>query len=217
VINILEASTIDQFLAKEDKERRYYDWLATHPILDTPGVDSAKKALADANGQNADDDNSKVRKEVIDRKFYAGKFDDEIPVQLYVRYMRDVRTGKLFSYDGLYKFGDQKDFVKLDINLDAQGKWTMDDDPPVGSLELVLKGKVYTGSWSNVENGSGYDVLLKQTDIPEKKVEQLDNILDKGLSGTVKEATDPDKVKAEEQMKQEKEKKANEDRGNDTN
>ena len=90
-----------------------------------------------------------------------------------------------------------------------------DDDPPVGSLELVLKGKVYTGSWSNVENGSGYDVVMKQTDIPEKKVEQLDNILDKGLSGSVKEDSDPEKVKAEEQMKMEKDKKAKED--NDTN
>ena len=169
LINILEASTIDQFLAKEDKERRYFDWLATHPIVDTPSVDSAKKANADANGQNPDDDNSKVRKEVIDRKFYSGKFDDEIPVQLYVRYMKDAKTGKLSSYDGLYKFGDQKNFVKLEITLAADGKWTMDDDPPVGSLELVLKGKVYTGSWTNNENGSGYDVMLKQTDIPEKR------------------------------------------------
>ena len=212
VINILEASTIDQFLAKETKERKYFAWLATHPLVDTPSVDSAKKAEAKADN---DEDNSKVRKEVIDRKFYTGKFDDEIPVQLYVRYMRDARTGKSLSYDGLYKFGDQRDFVKLEITLDAQGKWTMDDDPPVGSLELVLKGKVYTGSWSNVENGSGYDVVMKQTDIPEKKVEQLDNILDKGLSGSVKEDSDPEKVKAEEQMKMEKDKKAKED--NDTN
>ena len=131
--------------------------------------------------------------------------------------MKDQRTGKLFSYDGLYKFGDQKNFVKLEINHSADGKWTMDDDPPVGSLELILKDKIYTGSWINNDNGTGYDVLLKQTDISEKKVEELDNILDRGLSGSVSEATIPEKEKTQEQIRQEKEKRMNEDRGNDNN
>ncbi len=217
VINILAATSIDQFLASEAKERKYFEWLATHPIVDTVNTDSLKKANTDQLNANSDDDNSKIRKEVIDRKYYEGKFDEEIPVKLYVRYMKDQRTGKLFSYDGLYKFGDQKNFVKLEINHSADGKWTMDDDPPVGSLELILKDKIYTGSWTNNDNGTGYDVLLKQTDISEKKVEELDNILDRGLSGSVNEASLPEKEKTQEQIRQEKEKKMNEDRGNDNN
>lgn len=227
VINILQAATIDEFMAKEEKERQYYAWLATHPLIDTPKQDSAKKALADSTQDDADgkknfltsgndDDNSRIRKEVIDRKFYEGKFDEEIPVQLYVRYMKDQRTGKLFTYDGLYKFGDQKNFVRLDISRSAEGKWTMEDDPPVGTLELVLNNKIYTGTWANTE-GAGYDVLLKQADIPEKKLEELDNILDKGLSGSVSEESLPEREKTIEEIRKEKEKKMNEDRGNDGN
>ena len=227
VINILEASTVDDYIAKEAKERQYYEWLTTHPIVDTPQQDSVRKALSDTTDDgepgkkhglnaNGDDDNSKIRKEVIDRKFYEGKFDEEIPVELYVRYMKDQRTGKLFAYDGLYKFGDQKNFVRLEITRTEDGKWTMEDDPPVGVLELVLKNKIYTGTWANNDNGSGYDVVLKQADIPEKKLEMLDNILDKGLSGSVREESMPEK-KSPEELRQEKEKKMNEDRGNDGN
>ena len=213
VLNILEASTIDQFITKEEKERQYLEWLATHPVIDTPKTDSSKKTVSDTVLDN-DADNSKIRKEVIDRKYYEGKFDDEIPVKLYVRYMKDQRTGKLFSYDGLYKFGDQKNFVKLEINRSPDGKWIMEDDPPVGSLELVLKDKVYTGSWLNNDNGSGYDVLLKQADIPQKKIEEMDNILDRGLSGSANSETIE---KTAEEIRKEKEKKMNEDRGNDGN
>ena len=222
VINILEASTIDQFIVKEEKEKKYFDWLATHPIVDTPSVDSAKIAAANQDNLNAastndDDNNSKVRKEVIDRRFYEGKFDDEIPVQLYVRYMKDAKAGKTVTYDGLYKFGDQRDFVKLEITLNPEGKWVMEDDPPVGSLELVLKGKIYTGSWTNNDNGTGYDVVLKQTAAPEKKIETLDKILDGGLSGSVKEDTDPEKVKAEQLQKEQQTRKMNEEAGYDAN
>ena len=46
---------------------------------------------------------------------------------------------------------------------------------------------MYTGSWTNNENQTGYDVELVQTDVPEKKIEQLDNILERGLSGSVDE------------------------------
>ena len=227
VINILEASSIDQFLAKEDQENKYFEWLATHPITDTAKPDSAKTASADSlddDGEKKkgslsanDEENAKNRKEVVDRKYYQGKFDDEIPVELYVRYMKDLRTGKVSMYDGLYKFGDQKDFVKLDIALAATGKWTMEDDPPVGSLELVLINRAYTGTWTNNENGAGYDVVLKQADIPEKKIEALDNILDKGLSGSASEESMPERQKTAEQKREEKEKKMNEDRGNDNN
>lgn len=226
VINILEASNIDQFIHKEQEEQKYFEWLIKHPKIDSMQKDSLKKALADndtsadndtgaAKGPNlsvsnptADDEKPQNRKEVIDRKYYEGKFDDEIPVKLYVRYMRDLKSGKLVSYDGLYKFGDQVDYVKLIITLNAEGKWVMEDDPPVGTLELELKNKIYTGSWSNNDNGTGYDVVLKQSDIEEKKLEELDRILEKGLSGSANEATiDPKEAK--------KAKRRSEDKGND--
>ena len=215
VVNILEASTIDQYLAKEIKEQQYFEWLAKHPIVDTPKVDSAKAAAAaDSLTAAADDDAVKIRKEVVDRKYYEGMFDNEIPVKLYVRYMKDLHTGKVAYYDGLYKFGDQKNYVRLDITL-MDGKWVMEDDPPVGTLELVLKDKMYTGSWLNNDNGTGYDVLLKQTDLPQKRMEELEKILERGLSGAANQETLPEK--SADEVQKEKEKKRNEDRGNDGN
>ncbi len=100
-----------------------------------------------------DDDKQQVRKEVIDRKYYEGKFDNEIPVKLYVRYMKDPKSAKVVAYDGLYKFGDQKSYAKLTITRADDGKWTMEDE--VGVMELVLKDKAYTGSWTNNENQHG--------------------------------------------------------------
>jgi len=59
----------------------------------------------------------------------------------------------------------------------------MDDDPKiaVGSMELTLKDKVYTGTWSNNKNQTGYDVYMTQKDLPPRDIEALDNIIEKGL------------------------------------
>jgi hypothetical protein len=214
VTNILEASSVEQYILKAKKEQDYFEWLAKHPDFDSLRTDSLradsiKRGLKPGSGNNMDDeDPSKVRKEVIDRKYYEGKFDDEIPVKLYVRYMKDPRNGKMVYYDGLYKFGDQKSYAKLTITRTDDGKWIMEDDPPVGTLELILKDKIYTGSWANAENGTGYDVVLKPADIQQSKLEQLDNILEKGLSGSVNEAyTEKKESEKDDDKKDAKDKK----------
>jgi len=201
VLNILEASTIEEFMRKEEEEQKYFAWLAKSRLSDSAVNDSTQNSLLDslANIDTAapnplsispgDEDTLKVRREVVDRKYYEGMFDDEIPVRMYVRYMKDLRTGKVSAYDGLYKFGDQVSYVRLNISRTPDGKWMIEDDPPIGTMELELTGKVYTGSWTNNENQTGYDVELKQTDILQKKLELLDKILDKGLSGRVDEAS----------------------------
>ncbi|MES2700994.1 MAG: hypothetical protein V4649_00050 [Bacteroidota bacterium] len=190
VVNMLPASSIDEFLGNEDKERRYIAWLAEHPVVDTPVADSAKNdslKKADALGIAVEDDENKsIKREVVDRKYYEGSFDEEIQVRLYVRYMKEPGPGKPVAYDGLYKFGDQKSYVRLDITRTADGKWLMEDDIPVGVLELVLKERTYTGVWTNSDQ-NGFDVVLKQTGVPQKKVEALDNILDRGFSGRLDE------------------------------
>ena len=219
VLNILEASTIDQYIAKEAGERKYFAWLAENHKSDSVRMDSVKNGLIDttlaaddsvpvkkvdllnANTPAGDDDKSRNRKEVIDRKYYEGKFDEEIPVKLFVRYMKDPKSGQVVTYDGLYKFGDQVNYVKLNITLNGDGKWIMEDEPPVGVLELELKNKEYIGSWTNSGNQTGYDAELKQTAIPQKKMEQLDKMLETGVVGSVDEDFAPqkkEKPKAEE-------------------
>jgi hypothetical protein len=210
LVNILEASTIDEYLYKEREEKKYFDWLAKVHVSDSIRDDSLKKGLIDTELvkndtpvvvkkpnvlaiTSSDEDSAKTRKEVVDRKYYEGKFDEEIPVKLFVRYMKDLRTGVVSYYDGLYKFGDQVDYVKLNITRTPDGKWNMEDDPPVGTLELELKDKTYTGSWTNNENQTGYDVVLKQTVIPQKKLELLDKMLETGVVGSADEQAIPEK------------------------
>lgn len=188
VLNVLEASNKDEYMVKEARERRYYDWLAEHPEV-AARLDSLKNAADSAAREVAGDDEedgTKKRREVIDRKYYEGKFDNEIPVKLYVRYMKGGGKNKMVSYDGLYKFGDQKKYVKLEIKIKPDGKWSMEDDVPLGAMELTLKGNTYTGNWTNSDE-NGYDVVLNLTPIPEKKIEALDKILDQGGSGKVNE------------------------------
>ena len=220
--NIIEASTIDQFFAKEKEEQKYFDWLARHPESDPTLLDSTIKAKADSlkqgdTGANKidilniiipDEEGTQTRKEVVDRKYYEGKFDDEIPVKLFVRYMKDPKSGNKVAYDGLYKFGDQKEYVKLTIIINPEGKWIMDDELPLGSMELDLKNRVYTGTWLNNESQTGYDVVLTQTVIQPRKLEQLENILEKGLSGRVDEASYETKDDKKKKVVEEKAKAA---------
>ena len=186
MLNILEASTIDQFNEKEAQEKKYFDWLAKNPIIDTPLTDTSKKSATTDTAKakkikktnlsmddGDEEEKSSVRKKVIDRRYYEGKFDNEIPVKLYIRYLKDRANNKTYAYDGLYKFGDQVKYVKLYITRTPDGKWNMEDDPSVGTLELTLKDKTYTGSWTNNDNNTGYDAVLTQADLPQKKLEQL--------------------------------------------
>jgi len=223
VVNILEASNIDDFLKKEEKEQKYFAWAAAHP--DTSTADSAKGGISDSLKSIAesakkkdplsvasdnDEDDTKKRTEVIDRKYYEGMFDNEIPVKFYVRYMKDM-GGKKLSYDGLYKFGDQKKYIKLEITITPEGKWMVEDDVPLGVMELVLKNNIYTGSWTNSDE-NGYDVVMKLTGIPEKKIEALDNILDHGASGRVDDGSFEQPEKTDDKKKDEKDEEKSKDK-----
>jgi hypothetical protein len=201
VVNMLEASSVDEYLHKEIDEQRYMLFLVTHPPADTlAAADSmahkhtVKVATTPAKKDplaidNSDDDNSsKVKREVVDRKYYEGKFDDEIPVKLYLRYMKEPGATKPTKYDGLYKFGDQQRYVKLEITRTPDGKWVMEDDVPLGILELTLENRIFTGVWTNADQ-NGFDVVMTQMGISQRKVEALDNVLDRGLSGRIDEAS----------------------------
>jgi hypothetical protein len=205
VLNILEANSIDQFLLQEAQEQKYFAWLAEaealhadslkNGLIDTTAKDDSQVVAAKVpnplGAEANEEDTLKKRREVVDRRYYEGKFDEEIPVKLYVRYMKDLRTNNIVAYDGLYKFGDQVQYAKLNITRSKDGTWTFEDDPPIGTMELELKAKVYTGSWTNNENQTGYDVVLTQTDIATKKLEQLDKMLESGQLGRVDGETGP--------------------------
>jgi hypothetical protein len=215
VNNIMEASTIDEYNERAAYETNYViqlrnaliDSAALLAKRDSLHTDSLKRGWVKMTAKDSlkfkkdslnssgssssaagpgEEDGQKIRREVVDRKYYEGKFDDEIPVELYVRYMKDVKNDKTMFWDALYKFGDQKDYIKLEVTK-KDDKWEFDDDPPVGSMELLLKNHIYTGSWINNETQSGYDVVLKETVVSPRKLEKLEKILEEGLAGRTDE------------------------------
>jgi len=217
VLNVLEANSVDEFLRREENERRYQakleqqaidassdsvrmadslkaklvhtdsmkkDSVITAPAAGIAKTDTAKKNHLLLSVTVADEDTSKTRKEVIDRRYYSGMFDDEIPVKLYIRYMKDP-SGKAKSWDALYKFGDMQQYVKLDVSQPSEGKWLFEE--PVATMELELSEKVYTGTWTNGGNQTGYDVVLTQKSISQQKILDLDRILETGTWGKTDE------------------------------
>ena len=234
VNNIMEASTIEEYNRRVEYEHNYFvhtaiaeaDSAAVQAKADSLHSDSVKKgfikiAKADTmkaadslakkkpnllSSNSADDDTLKIRREVVDRKYYEGKFDDEMPVELFIRYMKDPNNGSVMFWDALYKFGDQQNYIKLEVTKTGD-KWEFDDDPPVGSMELILKNKVYTGSWTNNENQTGYDVVMKETGLPPRKLEKLEKILEEGLAGRTDDATGQDDKATTDKKKNKSKKK----------
>lgn len=217
LLNVLKAKNVDEFVRKEEIEQDYMRWLATHP--DTTNAVSTKDSTDVADTANADnplmvhrddgaDEDAERREEVVDRRYYEGMMDNEIPIKMYIRYMRII-PGKPQQYDGLYKLGDSKKYLKLDITVNQEGKWVIEDESAVGVMELMLKGRNYVGAWSNADE-NGFDVVMSQTGTPKGKLEVLDKILDRGANPRVDESIfeeDGDKGKKRKKNTEDKENK----------
>ena len=221
LLNILPAKTVDEYNIKEQQERAYFEWLAANP--DSAAVkDSITKADSSETNDTAaasdplslsfeDDDESNLRRQiVVERKYYEGTLDNEIPIVLYMRYMKPL-PGKPQQYDGLYKLGENKRYLRLEITRNSNGKWVIEDESAVGTMELLQDGRKFTGAWSNADD-NGYDVALSQTSAPAAKIELLDKIIDQHLSGRVDEeqfkkaAEEEEKARKERQEEEKKQK-----------
>ena len=156
-----EAATIDEYqdaraLARKEKK---------------PAKDTLKTPT------DEQDENS-AQKTIVERKFYSGMFDKEIPVQLYVRGLKGGCPQGVCYWEGIYKFGDNDGFIRLLITRTEDGKWQMAEDPAGGTMDLTLSDKKYTGGWSTADGQTGYDVELTEIPATEKKIIRLDAIFD---------------------------------------
>lgn len=193
VLNILEAKTVDEFNRKEAQEQAYFEWLAAHPITESDSAKTDTTAINDSlaavnpllieREEETDDDG--VRREVVERRYYEGTLDNEIPIRFYIRHMKQI-PGKPPQYDGLYKLGENRKYMRLEISRNEDGKLIIEDESATGTMELTLTGRTYTGTWANADE-NGFDVILKQTGTPKGKIEMLDKILDRGASGRIDE------------------------------
>jgi hypothetical protein len=191
-INIFEASSFDEYIAKEFAEMRKKQKMAEFGIKDSAvAMNDENEAKGKASAD--DDDDDKIHKEVADRKYYVGKFDNEISVKLYVRYMKGPCPSGTCSWEAIYKFGDQDEFVKLDVEKKPDGTWEFSEDPPIGGMDLILKDKVYSGNWMSNDNTVGYDVKLTEAILSGDKAQEMDNIIENGLWAKEKPGEKKDK------------------------
>lgn len=232
--NILQSTNMEEFYRREREENAYFEKkrlddlkaqrdAAIKDSLEALGINTdtadTKKDTTDVPPKPKapkkdplvaspapDEDTNNTKKEIVNRKYYEGKFDEEIPVKLYVRYMKDSKKGMVIYWDALYKFGDQVDYVKLNVSKSPEGKWLFEE--PIASMELDLTNKHYSGDWINNDNQTGYDVQMDESPLSQPMMDKLDQILDKGLWGKTDESkTIPEKPKEPT--------KEDDDRGND--
>jgi hypothetical protein len=134
--------------------------------------DSTKKEPISEQPELAEKSAQKI---IAERKFYGGMFDNEIPVQLYVRSLKGSCPEGICAWEAIYKFGDQDDYIRLNVTRTEDGKWQMVEDPPSGVMDLVLSKGVFTGTWTAADNQqTGYEVRLTELPASAKKIERLD-------------------------------------------
>ncbi len=186
--NIYPAESVEEFQVKEAGELKIRRMMKEFGLTE---ADLAKLQNKDSTKHvikvSDDDDDSSpttasglIRRDVVDRKLYTGTFDNQIQVKLYVRFMKGNCPGGICSWEAIYKFGDQDEFIKLDVSKTPDGKWQFNEDPPIGSMELTLNDKLFTGTWSSSDIKTGYDVKLKETILSTSMMKQLDHIIEHG-------------------------------------
>jgi len=139
-------------------------------------VDSVKKEKEEISTEQQQEINAQAPEVIVERKFYSGMFDDEIAVQLYVRSLKGGCPAGICSWEAIYKFGDQDDYIRLLVTRTEDGKWQMVEEPPAGTMDLELKKGVFTGTWNAADGQTGYDVKLSELPATPKKIKRLDEI-----------------------------------------
>ncbi len=170
LINIFEADTKDKYkhaLLAEKRRKR----------LGLPDPTVAEHVTDE--DEEDDFDKPSNLKQVAERKFYRGKFDNEISVQLYVRHIKGACPEGICSWEALFKYGDQDEWVKMKVARTEEGKWVFQEE--LGTMELTLSGEEYTGIYAMSNDKTEYTVYFKDSPLKPKKLALLDNILENEL------------------------------------
>lgn len=172
LVNIFEANTKEKYEEALRAERKRQRLIALGLL---PESDSTQTTDA-IDGDEHEKPSS--FKEVMERRYYKGTFDNEISVILYVRYIKGPCKEGVCSWEALFKFGDQDDYVKMVVSRTADGKWQFNEE--LGGMDLTLDGDTYTGMYSSSSDKTGYEVYLKQIPVSPKRLQALDEILESG-------------------------------------
>ncbi|MGC4079400.1 MAG: hypothetical protein QM702_20630 [Rubrivivax sp.] len=170
---IFEAKTKDEFNQKlKAEKKRILKGLADSVLL-------ANNVPPDSTVD--EDEISMKRKQVAERKYYIGWLDDDIPVDLYIRYLKGDCPGGICSYDAMIRFGEDN-FIRYEVVKNKDGKWIFTEEETGGVLEVELKGNIFSGIFSATTDRIDYDAYLKEKNMSKRKLEYLDEIMDEDLN-----------------------------------
>lgn len=179
MIDIQRASTEDEYVAKMKEEAKWVRAMAEQGV----DLDSFRRAtdsiIQAARAIKFDSSEVVLRRDIVERHLYTGLFDNEIPIVLYVQYLKGHCTEPVCSYAAILKFGDEEDYIKLVVSRTSDGKWSFLEEPDISNMELTLKDKIYTGTWLSARDKAEYEVKLKEKLAGKKRIQFLDETLDK--------------------------------------
>lgn len=182
--NVFEARNIDEYLAAAQKNKKQFGsaYFISIPqgrfdqpdkeAPDTTAVAQKPKTFGQVVVPDAPQEGL-----VLERKYYKGYFDEEIPVQLYIQYIKGNCDKPPCLFEAIYLFGQEPDYVRLQVQKNEDGTWEFTDPRNRASMELSLDDKTYTGDWLLDMNQNGYDVEMKEINTSAETTRKLDDIL----------------------------------------
>lgn len=199
VINILEAEGVDEYYDKLAAERKMEkqkllamlyppdEDTVTSPAP-TPVVkneEAEKKSFLYIDTEEEETKKQKRpdgNKEITERKLYVGTFDGTTKVEMYIRGIKGSCPEAACYWEAMYRFQDQDEYIKLDVSKKEDGTWVFDEEPDVGSMDLVLKDDKFTGTWISIKDKTEYEVNLKEKkEVKPSKLEELDRVIENGV------------------------------------
>ncbi len=184
LLNILEADSFDEFLFKQEEERKPKvpkppppETPAEPPVPENPLAINVEAYYA----QEEPPESPEPPGEISERLYFRGQFDEEIEVELYLRGRKGACPEISCFWEGMYKFLDRHEFIKLKITRAPDGTFLMKEQPELGIMELVEEGEELYGDWISTRDGTGYDVFFRRkTDIQPEDYTRMDQIMQFG-------------------------------------
>lgn len=190
VVNILEAENIDEYydkLASERKEEKQKLLAQLYPdenaaVAAPPPADSTQGPVAKKSNLAIEDEEEeskvKITTDIVSRKLYIGRFDNETKVELYIRGLRGNCADSVCAWEAIYKVGDA-DYVKLNVSKISDGKWSFEED--MGVMELTMSGSKLAGNWISYKDKTEIEAsFTEKKEVKNRKLFELDDILENG-------------------------------------
>jgi len=164
--NLFKADTKAEYELQRMMEEKFYAKLAHHK---TDSVNLIIDSLDDSRNDF-----------IVARKYYEGTLDGYIPIELYIRYIKDTCAEDVCRYEALYKFGDNEDFISLRVSK-KEKEWTFREDKYNAFMQLTLGKIKYTGIWNDPAEHVKYKALLTELEELPEETKDLDAELDQAI------------------------------------